>query len=102
MCAALVGGGAGEPTTMGSPSTHHPHAAFSAIGLRGSMSGHHGPPAIPPNNNGPSIPPDLNRPDPPPDVLLALLSRNRALEGSSVYFHKFCPKSTFLSADTDN
>ncbi len=86
MCAALVGGGAGEPT-MGSPSTHHPHPAFTALGIRGSMSSQHGPPAVPPNNNGPSIPPDLNRPEPPPDVLLALLSRNRALEG--IYSNKF-------------
>jgi hypothetical protein len=42
---------------------------------------------LPPNGPiGPIIPPELTRGgDPPPDVLLALLSRNRGLEGK-LYF----------------
>ncbi|CAG7723544.1 unnamed protein product, partial [Allacma fusca] len=78
MCAALV-----SPTDsgMGSPSSNHPHpvSAFGVgvVGLRSNPNLGNIPPPMPPN--GTNLP-DLTRNDPPQDVLLALLSRNRALE----------------------
>jgi hypothetical protein len=85
--------------SVGSPSPHHGHhPAFGPLGLnlRGSPpiahSGLHNN-----NNNSPHSHPLLPLPlslhnnnnnnnnvsDPPPDVLLALLSRNRGLEGKT-------------------
>jgi hypothetical protein len=104
MCAALVGGG-DSVLGMGSPVGSHPHSAFGVVGvgLRGGPSGlpplppgaHHigGPstqqsiPIMPPNpssnGGGGGGPPNGNN-EPPPDVLLALLSRNRGLEGTLI------------------
>lgn len=79
MCAALV-----SPTDsgMGSPPSNHPHqvSAFGVgvVGLRNNPNLANIPPPLP--TNGTSLS-DLSRSDQPQDVLLALLSRNRALEG---------------------
>lgn len=101
MCAALVS--SPSESRMGSPSATHPHPhGHSNYGYsRASGPSITGPVAATnptilasnPNannggtNNNIGIPAELNRTEPPPDVLLALLSRNRALEGKIHFFH---------------